>query len=440
MIMLGLTGSIGMGKSTVAAMFADDGVPVFDADAAVHRLQGPEGALVAAIEAAFPGTTGPERRRPHRARRAGARRARALARLEAIVHPAVAREREAFLADHADAPLVVLDIPLLFETGGADQVDAVAVVSAPPDIQRARVLARPGMTRREVRRRSSPARCPTRRSARAPISSSPTDCPLDETRASVRRIIACLTGRARFIGTAMREIVFDTETTGLEPADRRPDGRDRLRRDGQPVSRPGAPSTPISIPTAPMPSEAEAVHGLSDAFLSDKPRFHERCEELLEFLGDAPLVAHNATFDFGFLNDELGQCGRPERLRSTRMVDTLAIARRRHPGAKHQPRRALHPLRRRPQPPRQARRAARRAIARPSLCRADRRAADRPRPRRSSRGGAASRGRAVTRSAADVASARRARMRRARRSWPRHAAFIAASSDPALGGRDAAPG
>ncbi|MGN6269482.1 MAG: dephospho-CoA kinase [Sphingomonas sp.] len=146
MIRLGLTGSIGMGKSTVAAMFAARGVPVFDADAAVHRLQGPGGRLVAAIEAAFPGTTGAD----------GVDRAAlgktvlgdraALRRLEALVHPAVAEERRAFLEANAQAPLVLLDIPLLFETGGEAQVDKIAVVSAPADVQRARVLARPGMT------------------------------------------------------------------------------------------------------------------------------------------------------------------------------------------------------------------------------------------------------------------------------------------------------
>lgn len=143
---LGLTGSVGMGKSTVAAMFEARGVPVFDADAEVRRLQGPGGALVPAIEAAFPGTTGP----------AGVNRARlgalvfgdhdALARLEALVHPAVRAARSAFLAQHAASPLVVFDVPLLFEKGGNDDVDAVLVVSAPAEVQRRRVLARPGMT------------------------------------------------------------------------------------------------------------------------------------------------------------------------------------------------------------------------------------------------------------------------------------------------------
>ena len=145
-IRLGLTGSIGMGKSAVAAMFRAAGVPVFDADAAVHRLQGPDGALVAAIAAAFPGTTGAAGVDRARLGHAVLGDAAALARLEAIVHPAVAAARQNFLAAQADAGLVVLDIPLLYEKGGADLVDAVAVVSAPAAIQRARVLARPGMT------------------------------------------------------------------------------------------------------------------------------------------------------------------------------------------------------------------------------------------------------------------------------------------------------
>ena len=143
---LGLTGSIGMGKSTVADMFEARGVPVFDADAEVRRMQGPGGLLLEAIETAFPGTTGAQGldREKLGAKVFGDRVA--LARLEAIVHPAVRAAREEFLAQHAARPLVVFDIPLLFEKGGVDQVDAVLVVTAPPEVQRARVLARPGVT------------------------------------------------------------------------------------------------------------------------------------------------------------------------------------------------------------------------------------------------------------------------------------------------------
>jgi dephospho-CoA kinase len=143
---LGLTGSIGMGKSAVAQMLRALGVPVFDADAAVHTLQAPGSSLLATIEAAFPGVTGPGglSRQALGARVFGDRAA--LARLEAIMHPAVAAMREAFLAEHAKAPLIVFDIPLLYEKDHDTGLDAVAVVSAPADIQRARVLARPGMT------------------------------------------------------------------------------------------------------------------------------------------------------------------------------------------------------------------------------------------------------------------------------------------------------
>jgi dephospho-CoA kinase len=143
---LGLTGSIGMGKSTVAAMFEAAGVPVFDADAHVRRLQGPNGPLVAPIEAAFPGSTGPDGVLRDKLGALVFADQQALARLEGIVHPAVAAERHAFLIEHSGQPLVVFDIPLLFEKGGAEAVDAVAVVSAPAEVQRARVLARPGMT------------------------------------------------------------------------------------------------------------------------------------------------------------------------------------------------------------------------------------------------------------------------------------------------------
>ena len=131
----------------------------------------------------------------------------------------------------------------------------------------------------------------------------------------------------------MREIVFDTETTGLSPA-----GGDRIVEIGcvELFNRVETGRTFHSYfnPGRPMPSEAEQVHGLSDRFLSDKPNFHERCEELLEFIGDSPLVAHNAAFDFGFVNHELGSCGRPP-VCTSRMVCTLTLARQKFPGAKH---------------------------------------------------------------------------------------------------------
>ena len=143
---LGLTGSIGMGKSAVAAMFREAGVPVFDADAAVHELQGPQGALLAVIEQAFPGTTGAHGVDRQKLGAAVFGDPAALKRLEAIVHPAIGELRQAFLAQHIAAPLIVFDIPLLYEKGGPHGLDAVAVVSAPAAMQRDRVLARPGMS------------------------------------------------------------------------------------------------------------------------------------------------------------------------------------------------------------------------------------------------------------------------------------------------------
>ena len=145
-MIIGLTGSIGMGKSAVAAMFADEGVPVFDADATVHDLQKAGGALVPAIESAFPGTTGENGvdRKALGAAVFGNRERLAL--LETIIHPAVAERRKAFLASHQGADMILFDIPLLFEKGGQAGVDTVVVVSAPATVQRERVLARPNMT------------------------------------------------------------------------------------------------------------------------------------------------------------------------------------------------------------------------------------------------------------------------------------------------------
>ena len=146
MLVVGLTGSIGMGKSVTAGLFVDAGIPVYDADATVHRLYA--GAAVPLVEAAFPGTTEAGRvdRALLSARLLGD--AGAIARLEAIVHPLVRNDEGAFLRENSarGARIVVLDVPLLFETGGEGRVDAVVVVSAPPLVQLARVLAREGMT------------------------------------------------------------------------------------------------------------------------------------------------------------------------------------------------------------------------------------------------------------------------------------------------------
>ena len=144
---LGLTGSIGMGKSTTAQMFRDLGHPVWDADQAVHRLYAPGGSAVAPVAAAFPAALAQGGIDRGALKTALAAAPAALARLEGIVHPLVARDRQDFLARHVGAPLVVLDIPLLFESAHPPDLDGVAVVSTDPATQAARVLARPGMTR-----------------------------------------------------------------------------------------------------------------------------------------------------------------------------------------------------------------------------------------------------------------------------------------------------
>ena len=204
MIILGLTGSIGMGKSTVAKMFVRAGVPLFDADAEVHRLQGRGGRLVAAIEAAFPGSSGPR----------GIDRAvlgkvvlgdrAALHRLERIVHPAVAESRRRFLRRHRSRPLVVLDIPLLFEKKGWRQVDAIAVVSAPAWKQARRVLARPGMNPLKLRHIRSLQTPDHVKRARADFIIE-TGGTIGRTRAAIRHLITCLRAhRVRYCSACVK--------------------------------------------------------------------------------------------------------------------------------------------------------------------------------------------------------------------------------------------
>ena len=191
MITLALTGSIGMGKSTVAAMFAEAGIPTFDADAVVRQLQGPGGRLVPLIEARFPGTTrgGAVDREALSATVLGDRDA--LAALEAIVHPAVHHERSRFIVEHADAPALLFDIPLLFETGGDEAFDKVIVVSARPELQRERVLSRPGMTEQKFEQILSRQLPDEEKRARADFVVD-TSGKLDETRAQVGNILTCL--------------------------------------------------------------------------------------------------------------------------------------------------------------------------------------------------------------------------------------------------------
>lgn len=191
MIKVGLTGSIGMGKSTVAKMFAEEGIPVFDADAEVHKLQGPAGRVVAAIEGRFPGTTGENGVNRTALAEAVLGDDAAMKALEAIVHPAVGEERATFLTEHADAPVVVFDVPLLFETGGQRAMNKVVVVSAAPDVQRARTLQRPGMSEGKLDAILARQVPDAEKRAQADFVI-PTDVTLDETRAHVRRVIACL--------------------------------------------------------------------------------------------------------------------------------------------------------------------------------------------------------------------------------------------------------
>jgi dephospho-CoA kinase len=191
---LGLTGSIGMGKSAVAAMFQGLGIPVFDADAAVHELQGPGGALLPAIEAAFPGTTGPQGVDRGKLGAAVFGDAEALRRLEAIVHPAVGAKRKDFLERNAGQALIVFDIPLLFEKGGWEQVDAVVVVSAPAVAQRDRVLARPGMSEEKFEHILKLQVPDAEKRARADYVID-TGVSLAETRHAVQHLVHRLTGR-----------------------------------------------------------------------------------------------------------------------------------------------------------------------------------------------------------------------------------------------------
>ncbi len=195
-LIIGLTGSIGMGKSTVASMFQDAGVPVFDADAEVRAMQGPDGALVSAIEKAFPGSTGPDGVLREKLGSQVFGDKAALARLEAIVHPAVGARRSQFLEENRDAAMMVFDIPLLFEGKGHTQVDKIVVVSAPAAVQRERVLAREGMTAEKFAHILSLQTPDAEKRSRADHVID-TGTSLEETRAEVRKLISTLPGSAQ---------------------------------------------------------------------------------------------------------------------------------------------------------------------------------------------------------------------------------------------------
>lgn len=193
MIVLGLTGSIGMGKSTVAKMFAEEGAPFLDADAAVHALYAPGGAAVAPVEAAFPGVTqdGAIDRTLLSARVVG--NADAMRQLELIVHPLVRQAQLEFLQRNRDAGarVVVLDIPLLFEGGGHKLVDKTVVVSAPAEVQRERVMARPGMSVEKFEAILARQMPDAEKRARADFVID-TNGPFDATRVQVRAVLDAL--------------------------------------------------------------------------------------------------------------------------------------------------------------------------------------------------------------------------------------------------------
>lgn len=192
MIVLGLTGSIGMGKTTTAQMFLQEGVPVHDADATVHRLY--EGEAASEIEALFPGTVVGGKVDRERLAKKVMNNPQALRKLERLIHPLVRRDAEQFLQDHRkkNTPLVVLDIPLLFETGDTERVDKILVVTAPEDVQRERVLARPGMS--EEKFKSILARqVPDAEKRRRADYLIDTSQGMDSARAAVRQLIRQLT-------------------------------------------------------------------------------------------------------------------------------------------------------------------------------------------------------------------------------------------------------
>ena len=187
-MIIGLTGSIGMGKSTVAQMFVDEGIPLFDADAAVHILQGPGGALVDDIEALFPGTTGPEGVDRQKLGPAVLSNPDALRQLEELIHPAVGMMRQEFLEENRNAPIILFDIPLLFEKSGGKGVDHIVVVSASEADQQDRVMSRPGMTAQKFARIKA-LQIPDAEKRKKADFVIDTSLSLDETRDMVRNLV-----------------------------------------------------------------------------------------------------------------------------------------------------------------------------------------------------------------------------------------------------------
>lgn len=187
-LIIGLTGSIGMGKSTVAKMFVEAGVPLFDADAAVHELQGPNGSLVGEIEQLFPGTTSETGVDRQKLGAAVLGNADALHRLEGLIHPAVGQMRKAFFEAHHEEPLLLFDIPLLFEKNGSADIDHIVVVSASEEDQLERVLSRAGMTLDKFDKIKS-LQMPDKEKRERADSIIDTSCPISETRGQVQNLV-----------------------------------------------------------------------------------------------------------------------------------------------------------------------------------------------------------------------------------------------------------
>ena len=304
MIILGLTGGIGMGKSTAAAAFRRAHIPVFDADAAVHRMQARGGSAVRAIAAAFPGTV-----RDGEVDRAALRQAvlgkpDALTRLEGILHPMVRQEEQAFVARarRHGSRAVVLDIPLLLETGGDKRVDRIIVVSAPRAVQMHRIRARRRMSDADIEAVIARQMPDAEKRRRADV--------VIKTGLSRHASLKALSRLDQRGARVTRAVLFDTETTGLEP------------HLGHRVIEVAALELMNDLPTGrhfhalidperDIPEDATRIHGFTLADLAGKPRFAEIVDDLLEFFGDAKLIAHNAPFDFAFLDAEFVRLGLP---------------------------------------------------------------------------------------------------------------------------------
>ena len=335
MIVLGLTGSIGMGKSTAAEMLRRLGVPVSDADAIVHELIGPGGRAVSAVEDSFPGVT-----------KAGAVdrdalggqsfwRSRCAKDVRANFASAGRSGADQFLKQSRRyrKRVVALDIPLLYEVEADKLCDATIVVSASSILQETRVLARPGMTREKLENIRKQQMSDLEKRQRATFIV-PTG--------NGRRSATCkrLRGSSNYQETGhYQRLIGGRSCVRLSSI---PKPQDWIRNPAIALSKSVALSLiticrqaePITntLILSDMPDEAFRVHGLSEAFLAKHPVFADIADAFLEFIGDADLVIHNASFDLGFINAELQRLGRAS-VENRRAIDTVQIARGKYPGA-----------------------------------------------------------------------------------------------------------